>query len=106
MRVDWMVLIALLVGQGAQAKCQSDLPVGSRLLARKTISGWIEQGQEKEGYEGCAYGRVLVFSDRTGVMCSSYLYQYAYNPSAEIWAIPSGLQLCVEGQEMQVQQVR
>ena len=70
MRIDWVVVVALLVGQGAQAKCQSDLPVGSRLLARKTISGWIEQGQEEEGYEGCSYGRVLVFSDRTGVMCN------------------------------------
>ncbi len=42
MRTGWVIAVALLIAQGAQARCQNDLPVGSRLLARKTISGWIE----------------------------------------------------------------
>jgi len=60
-----------LVAQVAAAKCNRDLPVGSQLLACKTITAWIEQGREQDGYQGCTFGRVLVFEDRTGVACTS-----------------------------------
>ncbi len=109
MRVwKWALALALaLVAQAAAAKCNRDLPVGSQLLARKTITAWIEQGREQDGYQGCTFGRVLVFGDRTGVACTSFNFQFAFRPQAEIWAVGGGgWLLCVDGNEMDVQPAR
>ena len=106
MRVWTWGLALALIAQGAAAKCQTDLPIGSQLLARKTITAWIEQGREQDGYQGCTFGRVLVFEDRTGVACAGYHYQYAYRPQAEIWAAGGRWLLCIDGNEMDVQPVR
>lgn len=47
------------------------------------ISGWHDSDEQEEGaFKGCRHGRVIVFTDGTGLTCAQYGYQYAYRPTA------------------------
>jgi hypothetical protein len=60
--------------------------VGYTIVDSKTISGWYAEGTKGkgEGFEGCDYDRVIVFSDNKTLKCAGYGYQYAYRPTAII----------------------
>jgi hypothetical protein len=59
--------------------------VGWTIVASKTIDGYIdENGKRNSSFEGCDYGRVVIFRDGTSVTCNSYRYHYAYAPTAII----------------------
>lgn len=60
---------------------------GWTIVGSKQISGYVkDDGSEESSFEGCEHGRVLLFSDGSGVRCQSYGYQYAYMPTAIILA--------------------
>lgn len=66
----------------------------------KTIVGWRDQDNKEGGsFEGCDFGRVIVFDDMTTLTCTSYQYQYAYRPDAIIFTKGSGIKMIVEGEE-------
>ena len=96
----------LTLSPASYAGCLDQLTEGATLIAKTTIVAWVEENQRHDGYEGCAYGRILVFSDNRGVMCSSYSYHYTYRPTALVFSGPSGLQMCVDNEWMQVRQIR
>jgi hypothetical protein len=58
--------------------------VGYTIVGTKTIAGYVEKGKKKDDFEGCDFNRTIVFDDGTGLVCSSYGYQYAYRPTAVI----------------------
>jgi hypothetical protein len=104
-----MAAIALLAGGPALAdgRCDLNTLVGYQLLFAKPIDGYIEDGMRKKGYKGCDPGRVLVFSDNTGVRCNQLViqsvdglpngYLFVHNTLAD-------LKLCVEGELFDVSQ--
>ncbi len=59
--------------------------VGYTIIAVKTVDSFRDKGGEaKDGFEGCDYDRVIVFTDGTAVRCRGYGYKYAYRPKAVI----------------------
>lgn len=96
-----LALTALLLPFPAQAAgCDLGAVVGYTLVQSKTISGFIEDGQRRRGFEGCVPGRVLVFADNTGVRCRGHSRQNIELPRAFLFAkSQTDLKLCV-GDEM------
>jgi hypothetical protein len=62
------------------------------IIASKTIDGWYSTSRDDDedgdhsSFEGCSYDRVIKFSDGTRLRCAEYGYQYAYRPTAIIFA--------------------
>jgi hypothetical protein len=86
----------------ARASCDIDDLVGYTIVEKKTISGRIDDGVKSDDYQGCQYGRIILFDDGTGVKCHTYSYSYAYRPTAYIVANQGGAKICVEGQLLDV----
>ena len=62
-------------------------PVGWCIIDTKTISGRIDSdGKRSDDFEGCDFGRKILFLDGTYLTCSSYSYTYSYMPEATILA--------------------
>ena len=100
-------LMSLLLSSARAADCDLDEVVGYTLLASKTIEGRIEEnGERKDDFEGCDFDRVIVFTDNTGVRCTSYGYQYAYRPDAYIFANGRSMKMCVEDEMYDVMPLR
>jgi hypothetical protein len=93
------VTIALLCSTCSPcgATCDLDRVVSYTLVASKTIAGYIQDDQRKDEFSGCEFGRILVFDDNTGVRCAGYSYQYAYRPTAYIFANSYAIKLCIDG---------
>ena len=46
---------------------------------------WSDKdGKRSESFEGCEFGRQIIFDDGTALTCSTYRYHYAYRPKAVI----------------------
>lgn len=59
--------------------------VGYTIVASKTITGWYKaNGKKHDSFEGCDYGRVIIFDDNTTLTCNGYNYQYEDQPTAVI----------------------
>jgi hypothetical protein len=72
--------------------------VGYTIVAVKTIKGYVtEDGEFKTSFEGCQYGRKIVFDDNTYLTCNEYGYQYAYRPDAVLLARNGTWAMVVEG---------
>ena len=57
--------------------------VGYTIVAVKKIAGYRDSGGKRaDEFEGCEYGRTILFDDGTGLTCSGYHYHYKYHPSA------------------------
>ena len=77
----------LLVSNAASADLAGKLErlVGYTILASKTIKGWYDDDEREDGaFKGCRHGRVIMFTDGTGLTCAEYGYMYAYRPTAII----------------------
>jgi hypothetical protein len=60
---------------------------GYTIVGVKTVVGFVDtDGSRKDGFEGCNFGRVIIFSDNTILTCAGYGYQYAFNPQAILLA--------------------
>ena len=86
----------MLACREARAECDLSELVGYKLIAQKTISGYIEDGKRSDDFEGCDFDRIIVFSDNTGVLCVGYDYSYSFMPDAYIFANGSLMKMCVE----------
>jgi hypothetical protein len=84
-----LTTVCLLLQSEAFADLASKLEhlVGYSIVASKTIRGWHDSDEKEEGaFKGCRHGRLIVFTDGTGLTCAQYGYQYAYRPTAIILA--------------------
>lgn len=84
----------------------TDNLMGYTIVVSKTIVAKIDDGVREDGFTGCEYGRIIVFSDETGVKCSSYGYQYAYRPDAILLTNGSSIKMCVGSELYDVGQIR
>jgi len=66
------LVLALLVALPATAQDLTGL-VGWCIIDTKTISGRIDgDGKRSDDFEGCDFGRKILFLDGTYLTCSSY----------------------------------
>ena len=96
----WLLAAASLLvlsSHPALAVCDLSQVVGYTLVFGKTIQGYIEDGKQTEGFEGCTRDRVLVFTDHTGVRCKDTILHTAHLPKAYLFARNNNdLKLCVD----------
>lgn len=98
MRTAAFLICLFLTIVSARADCLLDEVVGYTLAASKTITAYIdEDGTRHDGYEGCQFGRTLVFEDETGLKCQIYQYHYAYRPTAYIFVLGNSIKACIDG---------
>lgn len=89
-------LAACLLATPAQARCVLDGVVGYTLVFAKTIEAYIEDGRRQRGFQGCQPGRVLVFTDNTGLRCKGVSVQKMDIPKGYLFAkSQTELKLCV-----------
>lgn len=97
-----LLAILLSLSTTARANTASALAkyVGFSIVAKKTITGWIDQDGSKKGdsFEGCEYGRLIIFDDNTYLTCTAYGYQYDYMPDA-ILMVKSGKIVMIVGDQ-------
>src|SRR5262245_18909396 len=106
MRLFLAITMIVNTAASAWAECSLDQFVGYTLVARKTVAGYIQDGKRGDSFEGCEFGRIIVFDDNTGVACDTYSYSYSYRPTAYIWASKYSLKLCVGGSTYSVSHIR
>ena len=91
------LLLAPVAAQAAT--CDLDEVLGYRLVASKVVEGWLENGREVMGFEGCQPGRVLVFTDHTGVRCKDSMVRHVPVPKAFIFVgDPGEIKACIGDQ--------
>lgn len=77
--------------------------IGYTIVAKKTVAGYVDNdGKKSDSFEGCEYGRAIVFDDDTYVRCQSYGYQYAYRPEAVILVNGQSAKMVVDNEEYDV----
>lgn len=82
-----LFIIGFSVNAFADLADKLDDLVGYVIVDSKTVKGWYDDDESEEGaFKGCKHGRVIVFTDNTGLTCAEYGYQYAYRPTAVILA--------------------
>jgi hypothetical protein len=89
----------LLVTPSAFADLADELShlVGYTIIDTKTIEGWYdEDGKKGDSFEGCEFGRTIVFSDNRVLRCSEYNYQYSSMPTAIILSNGQQFKMIVE----------
>jgi len=78
----------LLWGLPASAGIGTELEryVGYTIAAAWTITGWVSEDGEQKGdsFEGCQYGRKIIFDNGKYLTCETYSYSYSYRPTAVI----------------------
>lgn len=87
MKKSLIPLLLLLIATSAFADITNELKrfVGYTIIASKTIVGYQdENGKKDDSFEGCDFGRVIIFDDDKILTCAEYGYQYAYRPTAVI----------------------
>jgi hypothetical protein len=96
-RVILAAMALLACGTMARAAgCDLDQVMGYQVVASRTIQGHLENGKPVYGFEGCEPGRVLVFTDRTGLRCKGSGLAHLELPKAWIFAkSKDDLKLCV-----------
>lgn len=79
------IIVALILSTSCLAADLSRY-IGYKIVAKKTIAGWVEQtGTQRKSdtsFEGCNWGRRIVFDDNTYLTCQTYSYSYSYRPDA------------------------
>ena len=58
---------------------------GYTIIHTGTVTGHIsEDGEKKDSFEGCQFGRKLIVDYSFQVTCAGYSYSYAFNPDIVI----------------------
>lgn len=91
-------LVACLLSAGIAANAvagdfarEASRLIGFTIIASKTITGYVDRdGKRGDSFEGCNYGRKIIFDDRTYLTCSTYSYSYSYRPDAVILSNRTG----------------
>ena len=87
MKIYFLLLTLLAFSVSVKADLASELDdlIGYTIVERKTIKAWYEDDEFEEGsFEGCNYGRTIIFTGNRVITCAGYGYQYAYRPTAII----------------------
>ena len=93
--------VALLVMPSAYADI-SDY-VGYKVAAKKTIVGYVdEDGKRDDSFEGCDFGRKIIFEDNTYLTCASYSYTYSFRPDATLLVRNGSWIMLVEGERFEM----
>lgn len=104
------VACASLIAIPAHAKCDLSRVVGYTLVAAKTVTHYIEEGrgrnESKDGFEGCDFDRIIVFEDGTGVRCAGFGYQFAFRPTAYVFARDGNMKMCVDDELYDITAIR
>ena len=73
---------------------------GYYIIGTKTIAGYVDKdGKREDGFQGCNFGRAIVFTDDTYAVCAGYGYHYAYRPHALLLSKDGILVMLVDGNE-------
>jgi hypothetical protein len=93
----WLTLVLMSMPAHADLSYQLEQLIGYTIVDVKTVEGWYdEDGEKGDSFEGCDYGRVIVFSDDRILECSTYHYHYAYRPRAVILSNGSSFKMIVD----------
>jgi hypothetical protein len=98
-----LLLIALLFIFSAQAHADWEDELrqlkGYTLLEIATITGTIDSnGKRNDSFEGCEYGRKIIFDYNKTLTCNTYNYQYEYRPDAFIFVRNGNFIMIVDGE--------
>ena len=88
MKKSFLCLMLLLISHNVFAYLPTEMNslVGYTAIGEKRIVGWLDQNGKHDGFEGCDYDRVIIFSDDRVLVCKGYHYNYSYNPTALIFS--------------------
>ena len=106
MRTRYLVIGLALLAMPAFAGAANGLEslVGYTIVASKTIDGWLDvNGKKGESFEGCEYGKIIVFTDNRVLHCATYHYHYAYRPTAVILSNGSQVKMVVDDEVYDMQ---
>ena len=63
---------------------------------KATIAGWYDdKGNQGEDFQGCDFGRTIVFDNNKILHCTGYSYEYGYKPVAVILSNGSSYKMIV-----------
>lgn len=79
----------LMVATPVEALDLDDV-MGYTLAAKWTVESHMDKGEKKDGFEGCDFDRVIVFTNGRALRCKQYHYHYAYRPTAYIFVSKDG----------------
>lgn len=72
---------------------------GYEKIAEWTVSGYVDI-DEKQGFmqpfNGCAYGRKIIFTNNKYLVCKSFYFHFAYRPIANIFSNGYDLKMVVD----------
>ena len=68
-----------------------------RWITAHNMIGYIKNGRRHDGYSGCRFGHILIFSDNTGLPCDDYDYDYSPMPTAFLFANGTLITACIDG---------
>ena len=83
-----LAVVALLGGMATARAAGCNLDELMRLpdRFRGTVQGYRLNGKQTYGFEGCEPGRILMFTDRTGLRCKGSGLGHAELPKAWLFA--------------------
>jgi hypothetical protein len=93
LRTCALLLVPAFLAAPARADLADKLGryVGYTILASKTVVGYRNKdGKQSNSFEGCDFGRTILFDDGTALTCAGFGYSYAYRPTAVILVKNSG----------------
>ncbi len=93
------ILTVALCAEPASAACKIDVSkyVGWTIVYSGTVTGFIDDnGEKKDNFEGCKYGRVLIVDYDKAVTCDGYNYSYAYNPDIVVLSRKNMMKACID----------
>jgi hypothetical protein len=93
-----LATVALLGGMATAraAGCNLDELMHYQIVFAGTVQGYGLNGKQTYGFEGCEPGRVLIFTDRTGLRCKGSGLGHAELPKAWLFArSKDDMKLCV-----------
>jgi hypothetical protein len=83
------LLLPLLAFVSLTASAEADFSqyVGYTIVAVKYVAGYQDSdGKQGNDFQGCNFGRKIIFDDGTYLTCATYSYTYAFRPKAAILA--------------------
>jgi hypothetical protein len=83
---------------------QANELVGDTIVGVFTITGYQDpDGTGKNQFDGCQYGRTIIFDDSKVLKCFGYSYHYAYRPEALVLVRGGDFKMLVDGEIFDMQ---
>lgn len=71
--------------------------VGYTIVAVLDIVGYQDSnGKHGDSFEGCEYGRVIIFEGNKALTCTGYGYHYGYRPKALVLSRGGSFKMIVD----------